>query len=147
MSSDLDSLYQKEIRMWAQKLRQDRYLNNITITETSQSKICGSRMSLQFLIQNNEILDIGWKIRACILGMASAACFVEFARDDDVLKTIEVGQKLEHLLKGASVSFSGRWDKLNMFVAAQEFPSRHDSILLPFTILMKVREELGPVRS
>lgn len=137
MGGDLDRLYHEKVQLWARKVRYDRRLASFSTSLTEQSAVCGSRITLDFVYSDRLVTDIGWMTRSCMLGMASTACLVEFGVQEDISSIIDAGRKLEMLLKGFDPQFDGKWRELEIFRAGMEFPSRHTSILLPFSVAEK----------
>jgi NifU-like protein involved in Fe-S cluster formation len=140
METAVTALYQDGIRLWARKVRNDRRLPRPDWTIAKTSRVCGSRLTLDLTFENDRIAHIGWMARACTLGMASTAIFVEAAPGLTLAEIEAVGQKLRRLLDGEDVTFDARWEALALFQAARHFPSRHGSIMLPFAVAAEAAE-------
>jgi NifU-like protein involved in Fe-S cluster formation len=134
MAGDLAALYQQQVRSWARKVRNDHRLARPVLTITRASPTCGSSLTLDLICADGRITEVGWRARACTLGMASTGVFVTVAPGMALEEILRVGLDLERLLDRHDVSFDDRWSDLEMFQAARSFPSRHSSILLPFAI-------------
>ncbi|MCA1299415.1 iron-sulfur cluster assembly scaffold protein [Stappia indica] len=133
--ADLAALYQDRVRHWAARVRNDRRLSLADLTVTKKSPICGSALTLDVRAQGRTIQELGYRVRACTLGMASAAVVVATAPGRPVEETLAAGQRLRALLAGEDACFPPPWEALEMFMAARDFPTRHSSILLPFEAL------------
>jgi len=128
----LTALYQPRIRELAAQMRGDRRLSNPSVSVTCRSPVCGSTLTLDLNIEDEKIIAIGWKVRACTLGMASLSISRCACIGQSQAQIAAVEADLMHLLAGEDIRFHPPWDDLNLFVAAREFPSRFDSIRLPF---------------
>ncbi|NKC05438.1 iron-sulfur cluster assembly scaffold protein [Brucella haematophila] len=144
MSNDenLAALYQERVRYWAAKVRNDRRLVDPEITITRTTPLCGSLLTLDVKQDSGTILALGYKARACTLGMASAAIVIEKAPGVSFSELREVQRILGNLLVGENVIFPVFWEELAIFSAAQAFPTRHGSIMLPFDVLNEAATKL-----
>jgi len=139
IAGDLRALYQEKVRLWAAKVRNDRRLVHPDMTIDRTSPVCGSSLTLDFICNSGRVAQLGWRARACTLGMASTACFVALAPGRELADILEAGAQLARLLEGEDSAFHDGWSELEMFRAARGYPSRHGSILLPFAIARELQ--------
>lgn len=134
MTADADvlALYQRGLRDLAARVRNDRRLVPADISVTRTSRSCGSSVTVDLRREGDRIGDLGWRTRACTLGMAATAVMVQAAVGQSFDEVEEIAGMLRRLLQGDDVQFPERWKDLEMFAAARGFPSRHGSIMLPF---------------
>ncbi|PVA07444.1 iron-sulfur cluster assembly scaffold protein [Thalassorhabdomicrobium marinisediminis] len=128
----LARLYQPRIREHAARVRRDKRLDNPDVTVTCRSPVCGSAITLDLIIHDGTLTKIGWKGRACTLGMASLGIVVCAAIGQSEVQIAEAGRRLAELLRGEDVDFPQAWIGLAVFCSAREFPTRFGSIELPF---------------
>lgn len=131
-SGALTRLYQPRIREHAARVRGDKRLERPDVTITCRSPVCGSAITLDLLIHDGTLTAIGWKGRACTLGMASLGIVVRSASGQTKCQIAEVGRRLSGLLRGEETEFPDAWAELSIFCAAREYPTRFGSIVLPF---------------
>lgn len=139
----LDSLYQARVRDWARKVRNDARLVPADLTVSRTSPLCGSTLALDIRHEENVVTALGYRARACTLGMASTAVVVAKAPGRRLAEIGEAGAQLAALLAGENVVFTDHWEELGMFTAARAFPTRHGSIMLPFDALAEAAGKLG----
>lgn len=133
--AELAALYRHDLRDWAAQVRNDRRLVPADASITRTSRTCGSSVTLDIRRHEDRILELGWRVRACTLGMAATAVVVRHApgrRFDDVAG---VAAMVGDLLNGEDVVFPDGWRDLAAFQAARNFPARHNSIMLAFAAL------------
>ncbi len=140
---DLDTLYQARVRDWARKVRNDARLVPADLTVSPTSPLCGSTLALDIRHDGRTVTALGYRARACTLGMASTAVVVAKAPGRSFAKIGEAGAQLAALLAGENVVFPDHWEELGMFTAARAFPTRHGSIMLPFDALAEAAGKLG----
>lgn len=141
--ADLAALYQRGLRDLAAGVRNDRRLVPADASITRTSRTCGSTVTLDVQWRGNAIGALGWRTRACTLGMASTAIVVRHATGETCASVGEIAGLLRRLLAGEAVTFPEPWRDLAMFEAARAFPSRFGSILLPFEAVAGACAERG----
>lgn len=133
--AELAALYQNDLRQWAAQVRNDRRLVPAEVSVTRTSRTCGSSVTLDIRCDNEKILELGWRTRACTLGMASTSIVVRHAPCRSFVEIAQTAEALRRLLAGEDVAFPEQWKELARFAAARNFPTRHNSIMLPFEAL------------
>ena len=79
MKSALSDLYQEELLAYASAVEQFSRLQKPTGTGTAVSRSCGSRVTVDLMLLEDVISDIGLDVDACALGSASSAIVAEKA--------------------------------------------------------------------
>ncbi|MFD3190988.1 iron-sulfur cluster assembly scaffold protein [Sedimentitalea sp. HM32M-2] len=139
----LTTLYQPRIREYAARVRNDQRLDKPDVCVTCRSPVCGSMMTLDLRIHNGILTEIGWKGRACTLGMASLGIIIRAGIGQTESQIAEAGHRLSGLLRGENKDFPLAWAELSVFCAAREFPARFGSIELPFEAIAKGYAKAG----
>lgn len=140
---DLAQLYESRVRDWARKVRNDARLAPADLTVSRTSPLCGSTLALDIRHEGEVVTALGYRARACTLGMASTAVVAARAPGLSFGEIAETGARLAALLAGEDVVFADHWAELGMFTAARAFPTRHGSIMLPFDALAEAAGKLG----
>ncbi|MBL6431194.1 MAG: iron-sulfur cluster assembly scaffold protein [Alphaproteobacteria bacterium] len=123
--ADLAALYQDRVRHWAARVRNDRRLSHPAITVTKSSPLCGSALTFDVRADGRTLVELGYRVRACTLGMAAAAVVVANGPGTPVADILFAGQMLRRLLAGEDVHFQLRGTR-EMFVAARAFKAAMD---------------------
>ncbi len=133
----LARLYQPRIREHAARVRRDKRLDNPDVTVACRSPVCGSVITLDLIILDGTLTEIGWKGRACTLGMASLGIVARAGIGQTESQISDVRRRLAELLRGEDTDFPPTWEELSVFCAAREFPMRFGSIKLPFDAIIQ----------
>lgn len=139
--AELTALYQPRIREFSARVRFDRRLDAPVSTVTCRSPVCGSTLTLDLFIRHDTVVGLGWKMRACTLGMASLGILSNAGIGQTKDQIADASRKLSSLLRGEEVEFPSVWSDLSIFVAARGFPTRFASIDLPFQAVAQVFAE------
>lgn len=129
----LEQLYEA-IKSLVSAVQRDRRLDDPRVdSETVHSQVCGSRLTLEAVIKDGRVEDLGWRVRSCSLGQASTAIVIAHRAELDAATVARVGAQLRALLRGEDRHCD--WPELEVFAAARGITSRHASALLPFKAL------------
>lgn len=96
-----------------------------------RTPVCGSRVTIDLVIDDGVVRAFGQEVRACALGQASAALLGTSIIGADVLRLAEARDALGGWLSGARDD-PGAWPGLDILAGARGYPARHAAILLPF---------------
>jgi len=123
------------------KVRRDRRLSGKDVqTATVHSRqLCGSKLTLDAVIEAGRVKELGYRVRACSLGQATTAIVCERAPGMTAEELQSVHSQLEKILKShAPPKDALIWPELAIFQHAASMQSRHDSALLPFRALQEI---------
>lgn len=143
---EVAALYQRKIRELSVRVRADRRLDSPQVTVTRRSKICGSMVTLDFDFEGECIKRIGFRARACSLGMAATAILVDAGPGQDADQVARAHKALVDLLADEPAEFDEHWQGLEILSAAIPFPARHNSVLLPFETAVEAFKGLADNR-
>lgn len=113
--AELAALYQRDLRDLAAQVRNDKRLVPADVSITRTSRTCGSSVTLDIRCDKHRILELGWRTRACTLGMASTAIVVRSVPGQCFAEVAQAADTLRRLLGGDDVSFPRQWEDLAKF--------------------------------
>lgn len=123
-------------------VRQDQRLTGPDVESiTVRSTLCGSELTLDAVIRDGHVQQLGWRARACSLGQATTGIVVQHLAELDAAKVKAVRRQLQAILKGKKVACD--WPELELFTFAEDMPVRHESALLPFSALAQLFKRAG----
>ncbi|HMN21851.1 MAG TPA: hypothetical protein PKA16_10725 [Ottowia sp.] len=94
---------------------------------------CGSRLTLDAIIEQGRVRELGYQVRACSLGQATTAILAQHAPGLTRAELQRVRGQFEALLRTGAGHCD--WPELDVFAPASDIPNRHASALLPFKAL------------
>ena len=101
-------------------------------TATAQSKLCGSRVSIDLRMDGDVVTDYGQTVRACLLGQTSAAVMGREIVGSRAAELREVGAAMRKMLKENGVPPEGRFADLKYLEPVRDYKARHASTMLTF---------------
>src|SRR5699024_8376197 len=102
---EVAALYQRKIRELSARVRADRRIDTPQLSVTRRSKICGSMVTLDFNFDGDRIERVGFRARACSLGMAATAILVDAGPGQNADQVARAHQALASLLAGEPAEF------------------------------------------
>ncbi|PWE16331.1 iron-sulfur cluster assembly scaffold protein [Marinicauda salina] len=96
------------------------------------SRICGSAIDVDLVVEDGRIADVGLEVNACALGQAAASVFARDAIGADLVEVAGARDALKAMLKTGGPPPEGRFAGLAALEGARDYPARHGSIMLAF---------------
>jgi NifU-like protein involved in Fe-S cluster formation len=125
------TLYNAEILRLAASLANQRRLPDPHVTVEKRSPTCGSRVTVDLIVENGRVAAFGQEVRACALGQAGAALLGQHVIGADAEEIALSTNALRSFLAGDRED-PGNWPGLQIFAPARPHRARHASILLAF---------------
>jgi NifU-like protein involved in Fe-S cluster formation len=125
------TLYNAEILRLAASLAGQRRLPEPGVTVEKRSPTCGSRVTVDLIVENGRVTAFGQDVRACALGQAGAALLGQHVVGADAKSITRSANALRSFLAGERED-PGDWPGLEIFAPARPHRARHASILLAF---------------
>ncbi|WP_120498491.1 iron-sulfur cluster assembly scaffold protein [Kiloniella sp. EL199] len=132
-----EDLYNKELLRLA--AMSDCRLNNPDYTIVHDNPLCGDRITLDMMMNDDLILEIGYKAQSCALCKASAQLIKELSSGRNLLELQEIHHLLRTQLKeNLPISLPNNWESFHIFQPVATIKNRHNCVLLPFQALAKI---------
>jgi NifU-like protein involved in Fe-S cluster formation len=139
-----DALYNTHILRLAASIPHQRRLATPEITVTKVSPICGSKITIDLIVEDGVVREFGQEVRACALGQAAASVLGAHIVGKSAEQIVEVRNSITALLANApNISFAAPWTALEIFRPAIAHRARHGSILLPFEAAAQALNQRG----
>lgn len=128
----IDDLYSARVLKLAANMPRAGRLPAPDATSEKVSKLCGSRVVVDVVVDGDRVVDFAQDVKACALGQASAAV-LGAAIMGASLSEIELARDaFRDMLKAGGSPPEGRFSDLSMLAPVKDYPARHTSTLLAF---------------
>jgi len=131
-----DQLYNTRILRLAAAIPHQQRLEAPQATVQKVSPICGSRVTVDVVMEGGVVTRFGQEVRACALGQAAASLVGRGVVGRSAPELAALRDAMRSFLNGETLDWAGyeggRWADLEIFAPAIAFKSRHGSILLAF---------------
>ena len=128
----IDELYSARILALAANMPHAGRLAQPDASSEKTSRLCGSRIIADVVMDGDRIADFAQDVRACALGQASAAILGESVVGASVQEVETARDALRAMLKTGGTAPEGRFAGLEMLAQVKDYPARHASTLLAF---------------
>ena len=130
--TQLDEIYSSRILEVAGNIPRTKRLEGPNATATAHSKLCGSTISVDLVMESGEITGFGQEVKACLLGQASASIVASHVVGATGEEMREIGERMREMLKQNGPPPTGKWKDLEILQPVRDFKARHASTLLIF---------------
>tara|TARA_B100001250_G_scaffold204254_1_gene175243 strand:- start:335 stop:772 length:438 start_codon:yes stop_codon:yes gene_type:complete len=136
--SDLDELYLEVIIDHNKNPRNKEKLENHTHEAKGDNPMCGDKISIQLIIENDKVSDVKFTGSGCAISTASASILTEEIKGKDK-------DEIEKMFKGFHDLVTGNKDnrglgKLAIFEGVKKYPARVKCATLSWHALMAAIE-------
>ncbi len=138
----IEELYTPEVLALACNIPRLGRLDAPDVSTSLHSRLCGSRITVDLLLDGDVIADFAQHVEACALAQASAAILGRHVVGCSSAEMHAVRDALKAMLRDGTPPPGGAWRDLAVFQPVREVPERHDSVLLPFDAVCRVLAEV-----
>ncbi len=141
--TQLDSIYNTKILELAAAIPRTARLAHPDATATAHSKLCGSTVTVDIVVDNDVIVDFGQTVKACLLGQAAASLVGREIVGTTGQEIRAVGETMRAMLKENGSPPTGKWADLAVLEPVRDYKARHTSTLLVFEAITRALDEIA----
>ena len=142
-----DALYSNAVLRLAADIPRIGRLNRPHASARRVSRLCGSEVEVDVVIQGGRVGDLALRVKACALGQASAAILASNAVGARIGDLVQARDALKAMLKTGRPAPKGRFAQLQLLESARAYPARHQSVMLAFDAACEAAEKAGALRT
>ena len=128
----IDDLYSGKILKLAANMPRAGRLAAPDASAEKVSKLCGSRILVDVVMDGTRVADFAQEVKACALGQAAASVLGEKVVGADLSEIEMARDAFRAMLKAGGPPPTGRFSDLAMLEPVKDYPPRHASTLLAF---------------
>lgn len=145
--AELDSIYNTKILELAATIPRTGRLVQPDATATAHSKLCGSTVTVDLVMDGDRIADFGQTVKACLLGQAAASIVGREIVGTSAEEIRAVGETVRAMLKENGPPPTGKWADLAVLEPVRDYKARHTSTMLVFEAINRALDEVAAHRS
>lgn len=140
----LNDLYSERILAAAAAIPPARRLPAPDASARKVSRVCGSEVVVDIVVEDGRVADFGIEAKACALGQASSSIVARAVIGATPEELFRVRDEMRAMLKDAGPPPAGaRWRELEALTAIRDYPQRHASTMLVFDAVAAALRSLG----
>ncbi len=144
--TQLSEIYSTRILELAAAIPRSQRLTAPDATATAHSKLCGSTIAVDLVMDGDIVVDYGQTVRACLLGQSAAAIVGREIVGTSATEIRSVAEIMRRMLKENGPPPSGRWADLAVLEPVRDYKARHTSTLLVFEAVEKAMGQIEAKR-
>jgi NifU-like protein involved in Fe-S cluster formation len=110
------------------------------------SRICGSTIEVDLVLEGDTIVGYGHDVSACALGQTSAAIVARNIVGSTGVEMRLLREQMTAMLKSDGAPPQGKWDDLKYLEPVREYRPRHASTLLVFEAVCEALDRAEAAR-
>ncbi len=144
--TELDAIYNTRILELAAAIPRTSRLECPHASATAHSKLCGSTVSVDLVVDGDVIVDFGQTVKACLLGQAASSVVGREIVGCTGRQMRAVGETMRAMLKENGSPPAGKWADLAVLEPVRDYKARHTSTLLVFEAVGRALDEIAQRR-
>ena len=128
----IDDLYSAKLLKLAANLPRVGRLPAPDASVEKVSKLCGSRVTVDVVVEAGRVADFAQDVKACALGQAAASVLGAHVIGASLEELEVTREQFRAMLKAGGPAPTGRFADLAMLAPVKDYPARHTSTLLAF---------------
>ena len=128
----INEIYNRKILEFAADIPRLQRLDAPDATAVAVSRLCGSKVTVDVVMENGVVSDFGHEVKACALGQASSSIMARHVVGATPDELRQVRAQMYAMLKEGGPPPSGKWADLEALLPVRDFKARHASTLLTF---------------
>lgn len=142
----LDDVYNRRILELAADIPRLGRLARPDASATAHSKLCGSTVTVDLVMEGDTVTGFGHEVKACALGQASSSIMARNVVGSDANELRDVRTQMRRMLKEKGKPPAGKWSDLAVLEPVRDYQARHASTLLTFDAVVAAIDEIEAKR-
>lgn len=127
-----EDIYSDRLLTLAAAMPRTQRLGSPQATARAHSKLCGSTVEVDLVMEGDVVVDFAQTVRACLLGQTAASVMGREIVGSSADELRAVGATMRAMLKQAGPVPEGRWEDLALLESVKDYKARQPSTLLVF---------------
>jgi NifU-like protein involved in Fe-S cluster formation len=128
----LNDVYNKRIIELAGNIPRLGRLPSPDATATAHSKLCGSTVKVDLMMDGPVVTDFAHDVKACALGQASSSIMASHVIGATASELRELRETVRKMLKENGKPPEGKWADIALLEPVRDYKARHASTMLTF---------------
>lgn len=141
-TAGLEALYNAKILDFAGNIPHIGRLDAPDATATEHSRLCGSTITVDLVMEDGVVTDFAQEVRACAIGQAAASIMARNIIGATSAELRAVRDATRAMLKEGGPPPSGRFAELAFLEPVRDYPARHPATMLAFDAVVAAIEQI-----
>lgn len=138
----IDSVYNGKILEFAGNIPRIGRLENPDASAKAHSKLCGSTVTVDIVMEGDRVADYAHDVKACALGQSSASILARHVVGQSAPDLRALRARMHAMLKENGPAPEGDFADLRFLEPVRDYRARHASTLLAFDALVDALDQV-----
>lgn len=138
----IDDVYNKHILEFAGNIPRLGRLADAQGSASAHSRLCGSSITVDLVLDGDRIADYAHDVKACALGQASASILARSIIGATKAEVRSAREAVRQMLKENGAPPDGRFADMKFLEPVRDYKARHASTMLPFDATCAAIDEI-----
>jgi NifU-like protein involved in Fe-S cluster formation len=138
----IDDIYNAKILEYAGNIGRIGRLDAPQASATAHSKLCGSTVTVDLVMDGPVVSDFAHDVKACALGQASSSIMARNVVGASAAELREVRETMRRMLKENGPPPKGRFADLKYLEPVRDYKARHASTMLTFDAVVDAIDQI-----
>ncbi|WP_024278354.1 iron-sulfur cluster assembly scaffold protein [Xanthobacter sp. 126] len=113
----------------------------------AHSRLCGSTVTIDLVMDGDTVADFAHEVRACALGQASSSLMASHIIGASAQELREVRDIMWKMLRENGSPPAGRWEDFKVLEPVRDYKARHASTMLTFDAVVDAIGQIETARA
>jgi NifU-like protein involved in Fe-S cluster formation len=128
----LNEIYNRQILDLAGNILRQGRLAAPDATAKAHSKLCGSTVIVDIVMDDGKVIDFAHEVKACALGQAAASIMARHVIGSTAAEIRLLRDQVRAMLKENGAPPEGKWAEIAVLEPVRDYKARHASTMLTF---------------
>lgn len=138
----IDDIYNAKILEYAGNIGRIGRLEAPQATATAHSKLCGSTVTVDLVMDGDVVSDFAHEVKACALGQASSSIMARNVIGASAAELREARETMLRMLKENGTPPEGRFADCKYLEPVRDYRARHASTMLTFDAVVDAIDQI-----
>ncbi len=138
----IDDIYNKAILELAGNIPRLGRLPHPDASATAHSKLCGSTVTIDLMMDGDVVTDFAHDVKACALGQASSSIMARHVIGARAAEVRAARDSMRRMLKENGRPPEGRFEDARYLEPVRDYKARHASTMLTFDAVVQAIDEI-----
>ena len=143
----IDDVYNAKIIEYAGNIGRIGRLDAPQASATAHSKLCGSTVTIDLVMEGSTVTDFAHEVKACALGQASSSIMARNVVGSSADELRAVRETMRRMLKENGEPPEGRFADLKYLEPVRDYKARHASTMLTFDAVVDAIDQIEKKRA
>ena len=139
----IDDIYNKTILELAGNIPRIGRLPHPDASATAHSKLCGSTVTIDLMMEGDVVTDFAHDVKACALGQASSSIMARHVVGAHANEIKAARDSMRRMLKETGSPPEGRFAEAKYLEPVRDYKARHASTMLTFDAVVEAIDRIA----